>query len=74
MSSKLLVTGHAVWTTYCAPCVSSLSYIATDSQSDSLSWCQVPFCADGQILNFFEWQLLSFFFIKGTHSDERMGL
>jgi hypothetical protein len=30
------------------------SYIATDGQSASSSWCQAPFGADGQILRFFE--------------------
>jgi hypothetical protein len=39
---------------------SSSSYIATDGQSASLSWCRAPFGAGDQILNFFEWQFLSF--------------
>jgi hypothetical protein len=56
----------------------SSSYIATDSQSTSSSWCRAPFGADDQILNFFEWQLLSFFlsffvFFFFFFSEERTG-
>jgi hypothetical protein len=42
---------------------SSSSYIATNGQSASSSWCRAPFGTDDQILHFFEWQLLSFFFM-----------
>jgi hypothetical protein len=40
---------------------SSSRYIATDDQSASLSWCRAPCGAGDQMLDFFEWQLLSFF-------------
>jgi hypothetical protein len=49
-----------------APSLSS-SYIATDWQSASSSWCLAPFGADDEILSFFEWQLLSFFFCLLSH-------
>jgi hypothetical protein len=42
---------------------SSTSYIVTDGQSASSSWCWAPFETHGQILLFFVWQLLSFFFV-----------
>jgi hypothetical protein len=41
----------------------SSSYIATDGQSGSSSWCRDPFAAHDHILIFFEWQLLPFFFM-----------
>jgi hypothetical protein len=40
----------------------SSSCIATDGQSASSFWCRAPFEAGDQILHFFEWQLLSFYF------------
>jgi hypothetical protein len=38
----------------------------------SSSWSRTPFGADYQILHFFGWQLLSFLFMWGAFSDERM--
>jgi hypothetical protein len=46
------------------PCSSSSSsYIATDGQSVSSSWCRGPFGACDQMLHFSEWQLLFYFFM-----------
>jgi hypothetical protein len=45
---------------------SSSIYIATDSQSASSSLCRAPFRAGDQISQFFEIQLLSFFFHVGS--------
>jgi hypothetical protein len=46
---------------------SSSSYIATDGQSASSSWCRTFFGAHNQILIFFVvWQLFSFFFTKAS--------
>jgi hypothetical protein len=39
-----------------------ISYIATDGQSASSSWCRAPFAAGDQMLHFFEWQFLFLFF------------
>jgi hypothetical protein len=41
------------------------SYIVTDGQSASMSWCRAPSGADDQILHFYEWQLLFFFLYAG---------
>jgi hypothetical protein len=46
-----------------SPSSSSSSYIVTDSQSASSSWCLAPFGAGDQMLHFSEWQLLSLFFL-----------
>jgi hypothetical protein len=47
----------------CSSSSSSSSYIATDGQSASSSWCLAPFGANDQILIFFVSQLLAFFFM-----------
>jgi hypothetical protein len=44
----------------CSLLASSSSYIVTDSQSASLSWCRAPFGAGDQMLHFFEWQFFYF--------------
>jgi hypothetical protein len=41
----------------------SYCYIVTVGQSASLSWCRAPFGAGDQMLHFFEWQLLFYFFM-----------
>jgi hypothetical protein len=48
------------------------SYIATDGQSASLSWCQTPIW--GLRLDFYYCQTIAGLFIWGALSDERTGL
>jgi hypothetical protein len=59
-TSFCLIWNHE--TESCGPSSSS-NYIATDSQSAISFWCHAPFGAGDQMLHFFEWQLLSLFFM-----------
>jgi hypothetical protein len=48
------------------------SYVTTDDQSASLSWCQAPICDSGP--NFYFCQTVAGLLMWGALSDERTGL